>query len=141
MEYAEKLIHLKANLNNVETMLEGTDFVPVPLSQASPVLITSPNPHAYAIIDKSQQSVIPGLIVFLSFGDSEICIAKCWKTMDDPTDHESVHITKFAEKDKLVDFIRSKAELFAAYMDSLAAQVVEADPTAQELHSLMDGFV
>lgn len=133
MEYAEKLIHLKANLNNVETMLDGTNFVPAPLGQVSPVIMTSPNPHAYAIIDKSQQSVIPGLIVFLSFGPSEICIAKCWKTMADPADHESVHITKFAEKDKLVDFIRSKAELFAVYMDSLAAPVVASDPTAEEL--------
>lgn len=124
MEYAEKLIHLKANLNNVQTMLNGTDFVPVPLGQASPVLMTSANPHAYAIIDKSLQSVIPGLIVFLSFGPSEICIAKCWKTMYEPTDHESVHITKFAEKDKLVDFIRSRAELFADYMNSLAAPVI-----------------
>lgn len=133
MEYAEKLIHLKANLNNVETMLDGTDFFSVPLGHVSPVLMTAANPHAYAIFDKSQQSVIPGLIVFLSFGPSEICIAKCWKTMDDPTDHESVHITKFSEKDKLVDFIRSKAELFAVYMDSLAAPVFEDDPTAEEL--------
>lgn len=132
MDYAEKLIHMKANLNNVQTMLEGTDFVPVPLGQASPVLMTSANPHAYAIIDKSQQSVIPGLIVFLYFGDAGICIAKCWKTMDNPTDHESIHITKFTEKDKLVNFIKSKAELFAEYMKSLYSPVAEQHQNSED---------
>ena len=125
MDYATKLIQLKANLNNVQTMLDGTDFIPVPLSQGSSVLMSSANPHAYAIIDKSQQSVIPGLIVFLSFGDSEICIAKCWKTMDDPTDHESVHITTFSEKEKLVNFISDKAKQFAEYMKSLYTSVAD----------------
>lgn len=125
MDYATKLIHLKANLNNVETMLDGTDFSPVPLCKCSPVIRTSPNPHAYAIFDKSQQSVIPGLIVFLSFGNTEICIADCWKTMDDPTDHESVHIAKFADKDTLVNFISSKAKLFAEYATGLYASVAD----------------
>ena len=125
MNYATKLIHLKANLNNVQTMLNGTDFIPVPLSQCSSVLMTSANPHAYAIVDKAQKSVIPGLIVFLSFGDSEICIAKCWKNMDDPTDHESVRITTFSEKETLVHFISDKAKQFAEYMKSLYTSVAD----------------
>ena len=108
--------NLKANLDNVKTMLNGTDFSPVPLSQVPSILMTSANPHAYAIIDNSLQSVIPGLIVFLYFGDSGICIAKCWKTMDDTTDHESLHITKLSDKEKLVNFISDKAKQFTEYI-------------------------
>lgn len=118
-EITTKLIHLKANLNNVKTMLNGTDFSPVPLSQVPSILMTSANPHAYAIIDNSLQSIIPGLIVFLSFGDSSICIAKCWKTMADTTDHESVHIAKFSDKEKLVNFISDKAKQFAEYIKAM----------------------
>ena len=108
--------NLKANLDNVKTMLNGTDFSPVPLGQVPSILMTSANPHAYAIIDNSLQSVIPGLIVFLYFGDSGICIAKCWKTMDDTTDHESIHITTLSDKEKLANFIGDKAKQFAEYI-------------------------
>lgn len=114
-----KFINLKANLNNVTTMLNGTDFSPVPLSQVPSILMTSANPNAYAIIDNSLKSIIPGLIVFLSFGDTEICKAKCWKTMDDTTDHESVYITTFSEKENLVNFISDKANQFAEYMKAM----------------------
>jgi hypothetical protein len=58
----EKLANIETNRNRLAGMLAGTTYDLIPYSLGKPILTPTPNPHAYVVLDRSDNSVIPGLM-------------------------------------------------------------------------------
>lgn len=112
----QRLAIIEANRKRMEALLEGTTFKLVHCSIGTPILLNTPNPHAYVIFDTKLQTIIAGLMVFLAFSEQNIACLECWKTFDDTTQRETLVCVDEKDAKSTIKFIKSKRKMFAKYL-------------------------
>ncbi len=110
MTMEEKLANIETNRNRLSSMLTGTTFELIHYILGTPILTTSPNPHAYVVLDKSDNSVIPGLMVFFSFGLDDIAWLDKPRTIENPNEREKLLVKPNTGKDDVIRFIRAQKD-------------------------------
>lgn len=106
----EKLANIETNRNRLSSMLSGTTFELIYYSVGTPILTTSPNPHVYVVLDRSNNSVIPGLMVFFSFGLDDIAWLDKPRTIENPNEREKLLVKPNTDKDDVIRFIREQKD-------------------------------
>ncbi len=110
MTMEEKLANIETNRNRLAGMLAGTTYDLIHYSLGTPILTTSPNPHAYVVLDRSDNSVIPGLMVFFSFGLDDIAWLDKPRTIENPNEREKLLVKPDTDKDDVIRFIRTRKD-------------------------------
>jgi hypothetical protein len=104
----QKLANIETNKNRFNALLARTNFTLIHYSQGTPIIRNSPNPHAYVVLDKKRNIVIPGLMVFLAFSTDKIACLECWKTFKDTSQRVKLDCDSESDKAKVIKFIHSK---------------------------------
>lgn len=110
MMMEEKLANIETNRNRLAGMLAGTTYDLIPHSLGTPILTPTPNPHAYVVLDRSDNSVIPGLVVFFSFGLDDIAWLDKPRTIENPNEREKLLVKPDTDKDDVIRFIRTRKD-------------------------------
>ena len=110
MTMEEKLANIETNRNRLSRMLSGTTFELIHYSVGTPILTTSSNPHAYVVLDRSDNSVIIGLMVFFSFVLDDIAWLDKPRTIENPNEREKLLVKPNTDKDDVIRFIREQKD-------------------------------
>ena len=112
----QKLANIETNKNRFNALLARTHFTLIHYSIGTPILRTSPNPHAYVVLDTKRNVVIPGLMVFLAFSTEMIACLECWKTMKEPSQPVKLECNDEADKKSVIKFIQAKHRCAIRYL-------------------------
>lgn len=110
MTMEEKLTNIETNRTRLSSMLSGTTFELIHYSVGTPILTTSPNPHAYVVLDRSDNSVIIGLMVFFSFGLDDIAWLDKPRTIENPNEREKLLVKPDTDKYDVIQFIQKQKD-------------------------------
>ena len=116
----QKLANIETNKNRINALLARTNFTLIHYSIGTPILRTSPNPHAYVVLDTKRNVVIPGLMVFLAFSTNIIACIECWKTMKDTSQRVKLVCNDEADKKSVIKFIQAKHRCSIRYLKNHA---------------------
>ena len=120
MTVEEKLKNLKNNYEAMNSLLEGTSFKLIHFSKGTQILNSSSNPHAFVIFDENLKSVIPGLMVFLTFGPSKISTLTCWKHgIENSDERDKFECIDKTSRDAILEYIKSKSQKTKSYYKSI----------------------
>ena len=112
----QKLANIETNRNRFNALLSRTHFTLIHYSQGTPIIRNSSNPHAYVVLDKKRNIVIPGLMVFLAFSTEKIACLECWKTMKDTSQRVELYCNDESDKKAVIKFVQAKHRCAVRYL-------------------------